>query len=183
MITSLNSSPIRIKVLLPSLLIALFFTACAHVQMRYMETTAYCGCKQCCSWGRGSWKYLKLDFWNKYYVAGPDSGKPYSGHTASGGKPREPNPGLISLNTITHPWMIPVRIVFPWLWFPYPGTIAADTRYYPFGTEMYVPGYGDGVVEDRGSAIKGEKRIDLYFNSHGKAREWGRQMLEVEIKE
>jgi 3D (Asp-Asp-Asp) domain-containing protein len=48
---------------------------------------------------------------------------------------------------------------------------------------MYVPGYGDGVVEDRGSAIKGEKRIDLYFNSHSKAREWGRQTVEVEIKE
>jgi len=173
----------RIIVLLAALLCAQFFTACAHVQTRYMETTAYCGCKQCCSWGRGNWKYLKLDFWNKYYVAGPDSGKPYSGHTASGSKPREPNPGLISLNTITHPWMIPVRIVFPWLWIPYPGTIAADTNYYPFGTEMYVPGYGDGMVEDRGSAIKGEKRLDLYFNSHGKARQWGRQTLEVEIKE
>jgi len=29
----------------------------------------------------------------------------------------------------------------------------------------------------------GRKRIDLYFNSHGKARQWGRQTLEVEIKE
>ena len=173
----------RIIVLLATLLCAQLFTACAHVQTRYMQTTAYCGCTQCCSWGRGSWKYLKLDFWNRYYVAGPDSGKPYHGHTASGSKPREPNPGLISLNSITHPWMIPVRIVFPWLWIPYPGTIAADTNYYPFGTEMYVPGYGDGMVEDRGSAIKGEKRIDLYFNSHGKARQWGRQTVEVEIKE
>ena len=179
--TDVNRS--SIIVLLATLLCAQLFTACAHVQTRYMQTTAYCGCTQCCSWGRGSWKYLKIDFWNKYYVAGPDSGKPYHGHTASGSKPREPNPGLISLNSITHPWMIPVRIVFPWLWIPYPGTIAADTNYYPFGTEMYVPGYGDGMVEDRGSAIKGEKRIDLYFNSHGKARQWGRQTVEVEIKE
>ena len=30
------------------------------------------------------------------------------------------------------------------------GTIAADTRRYPFGTIMYVPGYGYGRVEDRG---------------------------------
>ena len=167
----------RIIMLFALLLCVQFISACAHVQTRTMETTAYCGCNQCCSWGRGNWKYLKLDFWNRYYVAGPDSGKPYHGKTASGSNPREPNPGLISLNSITHPWMI------PWLWFPYPGTIAADTKYYPFGTEMFVPGYGDGMVEDRGSAIKGEKRIDLYFNSHGKAREWGRQMLEVEIKE
>ena len=173
----------RIIMLFALLLCVQFISACAHVQTRTMETTAYCGCNQCCSWGRGSWKYLKLDFWNRYYVAGPDSGKPYHGKTASGSNPREPNPGLISLNSITHPWMIPVRIIFPWLWFPYPGTIAADTKYYPFGTEMFVPGYGDGMVEDRGSAIKGEKRIDLYFNSHGKAREWGRQMLEVGIKE
>jgi hypothetical protein len=173
----------RTIVLLATLLYVLLLTSCAHVQTRTMETTAYCGCKQCCSWGRGNWKYLKLDFWNKYYVAGPNSGKPYYGKTASGSNPREPNPGLISLNSITHPWMIPVRILFPWLWIPYPGTIAADTNYYPFGTEMYVPGYGDGLVEDRGSAIKGEKRIDLYFNSHSKARQWGRQTLEVEIKE
>jgi 3D (Asp-Asp-Asp) domain-containing protein len=47
---------------------------------------------------------------------------------------------------------------------------------------MYVPGYGEGVVEDRGSAIKGSKRIDLYFNSHQKAREWGRQNLPVKIE-
>ena len=183
MMLSADVNHSRIIVLLAILLCAQLFTACAHVQTRYMQTTAYCGCTQCCSWGRGSWKYLKLDFWNRYYVAGPDSGKPYHGHTASGSKPREPNPGLISLNSITHPWMIPVRIVFPWLWIPYPGTIAADTNYYPFGTEMYVPGYGDGMVEDRGSAIKGEKRIDLYFNSHGKARQWSRQTVEVEIKE
>ena len=59
-----------------------------------------------------------------------------------------------------------------------PGTIAADTRYYPFGTIMYVPGYGWGRVEDIGSAIKG-KRIDLFFSSHQKALEWGRQRKEV----
>ena len=35
------------------------------------------------------------------------------------------------------------------------GTIAADTSIYPFGTIMYVPGYGYGRVEDVGSAIKG----------------------------
>ncbi|MFU8780890.1 MAG: hypothetical protein ACNA71_07680, partial [Kiritimatiellia bacterium] len=30
------------------------------------------------------------------------------------------------------------------------GTIAADTRLYPFGTIMYIEGYGYGRVEDRG---------------------------------
>ena len=42
------------------------------------------------------------------------------------------------------------------------GTIAADTRYYPFGTIMFIPDYGWGRVEDIGGAIKG-MHIDLYF--------------------
>jgi 3D (Asp-Asp-Asp) domain-containing protein len=61
-----------------------------------------------------------------------------------------------------------------------PGTIAADTTRYPLGTVMYVPGYGYGRVEDRGSAMKGDK-IDLYFKSHKAALKWGRQRREVVI--
>ncbi len=166
-----------------AIICALFISSCAHVQPRQMITTAYCDCKQCCGWERGSWKYLKLDFWNRYYASGPAKGKPYYGHTASGAEPREPNPGLISADSIVHPWMIPPRIMlFPWLGLPHPGTIAADTKYYPFGTVMYVPEYGKGIVEDRGSAIRGPQRIDLYFNSHRKAQSWGRKKLPVEIE-
>lgn len=61
-----------------------------------------------------------------------------------------------------------------------PGTIAADTSMYPFGTIMYVPGYGYGTVQDRGGAIKGEK-IDLYFKKHKQALQWGRVQKEVYI--
>jgi 3D (Asp-Asp-Asp) domain-containing protein len=79
--------------------------------------------------------------------------------------------------------MMPVRMVFfPWLFLPHPGTIAADTDYYPFGTIMWVEGYGKGVVEDRGSAIKGPERLDVFFRSHWKARKWGRQTVPVRIK-
>lgn len=60
------------------------------------------------------------------------------------------------------------------------GVIAADTTRYPFGTVMQVPGYGKGRVEDRGSAIKGDK-IDLYFKSHRKALQWGRRTMKVTI--
>jgi 3D (Asp-Asp-Asp) domain-containing protein len=59
------------------------------------------------------------------------------------------------------------------------GTIAADTDFYPFGTQIYVPGYGVGAVHDRGSAIKGMHRLDLFFRSHDDAKEWGRQELTV----
>lgn len=60
------------------------------------------------------------------------------------------------------------------------GTIAADTRKYPFGTIMYIDGYGWGRVEDRGGAIKGEK-IDLFFPSHRQAVKWGRRTVKVKI--
>lgn len=61
------------------------------------------------------------------------------------------------------------------------GTIAADTSSYPFGTILYVPGYGYGVVEDRGGAIKGAYRLDLWFPSRPEALDWGRRNLNVHV--
>jgi len=158
------------------LLFALLFYGCSK-----MEVTGYCGCGECCGWERGSWKYLKLNFWNRYVSAGKRKGRPYTGHTASGTKPHEPTPGLFSIDSIVHPWMIPIRILFPWLWLSEDGTIAADTRYYPFGTRFDIPGYGYGVVEDRGGAIKGIDRLDAFYNSHQKALNWGRKRIDVQI--
>lgn len=59
-------------------------------------------------------------------------------------------------------------------------TIAADTSKYPFGTVMYIPGYGYGVVEDVGGAIKGD-HIDLFFGSHEAALKWGKRRKQVQI--
>ncbi len=63
----------------------------------------------------------------------------------------------------------------------HPGTLAADTKHYPFGTIMYIPGYGYGRVEDRGGAIKGPDKLDVFFKSHKKALQWGRQRLRVRV--
>ena len=60
------------------------------------------------------------------------------------------------------------------------GTIAADTRYYPFGTIMKVPGYGWGEVHDRGRLIKGN-HIDVFYKSHMKALKWGRKKMKVKV--
>jgi 3D (Asp-Asp-Asp) domain-containing protein len=60
-------------------------------------------------------------------------------------------------------------------------TIAADTRHYPFGTVIYVPGWGYGRVEDRGGAIKGPDKLDLFFGSRKKALQWGRRHKKVKI--
>lgn len=60
------------------------------------------------------------------------------------------------------------------------GTVAADPKKYPFGTILYVPGYGYARVEDTGGAIKGE-HIDIWFPSHVRASAWGRKQLTVKV--
>ncbi|MBE5944564.1 MAG: hypothetical protein E7258_06560 [Lachnospiraceae bacterium] len=56
-------------------------------------------------------------------------------------------------------------------------TIAADTSVLPFGTEVVINGQVY-TVEDRGGAIKGN-RIDVFFNSHQEAIQFGRQVATV----
>jgi len=57
-------------------------------------------------------------------------------------------------------------------------TIAADTRVHPIGTKLYIEGIGERVVQDIGGSIYGNK-LDIYFDSHSEALEFGRQYLEV----
>ena len=58
-------------------------------------------------------------------------------------------------------------------------TIAADTSVLPLGTQVVID---DNIytVQDRGGAIKGN-RIDVYFDTHEKALEFGRQTKEITI--
>ena len=58
------------------------------------------------------------------------------------------------------------------------GTIAADVKVYPFGTRLYVPGYGTGTVEDVGGSIRG-RHVDIWFPTHEQARSWGARWLKV----
>ena len=60
------------------------------------------------------------------------------------------------------------------------GTIAADISRYPYGTKMYVPGYGWGAVHDTGSAIKGD-HIDIFFPDNDDAMAWGKKYLDITI--
>jgi 3D (Asp-Asp-Asp) domain-containing protein len=60
-------------------------------------------------------------------------------------------------------------------------TIAADTRVFPIGTILFIPGYGFGVVADTGSAIKGNK-IDLYYETvEAVYEQWGKKTVDVYI--
>ena len=61
--------------------------------------------------------------------------------------------------------------------------IATDKKF-PFGTEMIIPGYSSKAVKvlDRGGAIQGDK-IDVFFNTHQQALEWGVEYLDVKIRQ
>ena len=59
-------------------------------------------------------------------------------------------------------------------------TVAADKKLFPFGTKIYINGH-EYEVQDRGGAVKG-KKIDIYFDSHKEALNFGRQTAEVFIK-
>lgn len=59
--------------------------------------------------------------------------------------------------------------------------VAADRRWFRFGTMVSIPGYADGQVVpvlDRGGAIKGN-RLDVLYPTHERAREWGVQFIYV----
>jgi 3D (Asp-Asp-Asp) domain-containing protein len=63
---------------------------------------------------------------------------------------------------------------------PKRGTLAVDPRVIPLGTRIYIPGYGVGVAEDTGGAVKGNV-IDLFFESRDEAIRWGRRNVTVYI--
>ncbi|MDE3841168.1 hypothetical protein C0966_18120 [Bacillus methanolicus] len=62
-------------------------------------------------------------------------------------------------------------------------TVAADLNVFPIGTILFVPGYGYGVVADKGGAIKGNE-LDLYYDTVDDVyNQWGKQTLDVYIVE
>jgi peptidoglycan DL-endopeptidase CwlO len=60
------------------------------------------------------------------------------------------------------------------------GVVAVDPNVIPLGTKMYVPGYGEGVAADTGSAVKGAM-IDVWFPSCTRAQAWGVKTVTITI--
>ena len=60
-------------------------------------------------------------------------------------------------------------------------SVAADTSIYPMGTELEIEGMGTYIVQDRGGAIKNNK-LDIYFDNHEDADDFGRQTVRVRVK-
>ena len=60
------------------------------------------------------------------------------------------------------------------------GVVAVDPSVIPLGTRITIPGYGEGVAADTGSAVRGAD-IDLWFPSLGQARDWGRRTVTITL--
>lgn len=59
-------------------------------------------------------------------------------------------------------------------------TVAADWDVYPAGTVLYIEGMGEYIVQDVGGAVNGN-HIDVYFDTHEKAVNFGKQTAFVEV--
>ena len=59
--------------------------------------------------------------------------------------------------------------------------IAADWRYYPPGTVMWIQGLGFRTVTDRGSAVRGPRHIDIHFSSLAAMRFWDTRRVRIRI--
>ena len=60
------------------------------------------------------------------------------------------------------------------------GTCAVDPSYIPYGTVLFVEGYGVAIANDCGSAVKNNV-VDLYMRSYGESVQWGRRYMKTYV--
>lgn len=60
------------------------------------------------------------------------------------------------------------------------GVVAVDPSVIPLGTRMTIPGYGEGVAADTGSAVRGAM-IDVWLPTCAQARAWGTRTVTITI--
>jgi 3D (Asp-Asp-Asp) domain-containing protein len=61
------------------------------------------------------------------------------------------------------------------------GTVAVDPTVIPLGTRLSIPGYGDGLASDTGSAVRGA-RIDVWLPTIEQALAWGTRTVTIQIQ-
>jgi 3D (Asp-Asp-Asp) domain-containing protein len=61
-----------------------------------------------------------------------------------------------------------------------PGVVAVDPAVIPLGTRMTIPGYGEAVAADTGSAVQGYT-VDLWFPTLADALAWGRRTITITL--
>lgn len=103
-------------------------------------------------------KYPKLSVTATGYTAGVESTGKSKGHPEYG---------------ITYSGVKVKRDLF--------STVAADLTVFPIGTILFIPGYGYGVVADKGGAIKGNE-LDLYYETVEEVYDkWGKKKLDIYV--
>lgn len=60
------------------------------------------------------------------------------------------------------------------------GTCAVDPRVIPYGTLLFVEGYGVAVANDCGGAVKGNI-LDLWMHSYNESCQWGRRYVKAYV--
>ncbi|MGD0714973.1 MAG: 3D domain-containing protein [Gaiellaceae bacterium] len=89
-----------------------------------------------------------------------------------------PSPGGSTLIVTSTGYSLPGRTStgIPVGW----GVVAVDPSVIPLGTRLTIPGYGEGVAADTGSAVLGAD-IDLWFPTLAQARAWGRRTVTITL--
>ena len=66
---------------------------------------------------------------------------------------------------------------------PMLGTIAVDPKRIPYGTMVYIEGYGIGIARDTGAALRRYDgvQIDVVMGSHDEAINWGVKHMTVYV--
>jgi 3D (Asp-Asp-Asp) domain-containing protein len=66
---------------------------------------------------------------------------------------------------------------------PQRGTLAVDPRRLPYGSRVYIPGYGYGTAEDTGSAMRRYEgiAIDVFVETYKEAMEFGVQYKTIRV--
>jgi 3D (Asp-Asp-Asp) domain-containing protein/peptidoglycan hydrolase CwlO-like protein len=102
-----------------------------------------------------------------------------SGASASPAPPPPPPPGSGSTRTVSSTGYClkgTTATGIPVGW----GVMAVDPAVIPLGTRMFVPGYGEGVAADTGSAVRGAM-IDVWFPTCAQALRWGQRTVTITL--
>ena len=63
---------------------------------------------------------------------------------------------------------------------PSVGTVSVDPKVIPLGSRLYITGYGYGVAQDTGGAIKGN-RVDVFLDTYDACIQWGRRAVTIYV--
>ncbi|WP_394138471.1 LysM peptidoglycan-binding domain-containing protein [Cytobacillus oceanisediminis] len=58
--------------------------------------------------------------------------------------------------------------------------ISVDPKVIPLGSKVYVPGYGEAIAGDKGSAVRGNK-IDVFIPNKQRALQWGSKTVTIKV--